>query len=89
MELEHIMSLAEAADYLRITPAALNRLAAGPEPKIASLKQGRTRAFPVSAIANYVSANTTSAAPPNPHGLTRTALRNAQFSRAGEWRSSR
>lgn len=72
--LDDVNSLQEAADYLRITPEALVRLARSQ--KIGAMKQGRSWTFPRAAIEDYVTAHTTPARPANPHGLTDRSLAN-------------
>lgn len=81
VSLTGILTLEETAAYLRITPDLLRRLASGPTPKIGSMRQGRRLTFPAEVIDAYVTANTTAAAPPNPHGLTDGAWRNVQRSK--------
>lgn len=77
-ELSDISSLDQAADYLKIDPVKLKRLAY--QRKIAYLKQGTQYTFPRAAIEAYVLANTVHipTPPPNPWGLTPGALRNVQ-----------
>jgi hypothetical protein len=74
--LDDVNSLLETADYLKMTTRKLASLATGRAPKIGSIKQGRTRTFPRSAIEAYIEANTIAPGPSNPHGLTDGALRN-------------
>jgi hypothetical protein len=75
-DLDAILTLEEAAAYLHCSPLVLNRLASGARPKIASLKTGGApRTFPESAIAEYIEANTTPAAPQNSWGLTDAAFK--------------
>ena len=76
--LEEVNTLDEAAAYLKITPAALRRLATGPSPKIGSLKQGRALTFPRAVIEAYIEAHTINAAPANPFGLTDAAMRRVR-----------
>lgn len=77
-ELDDISSLEQAAEYLKIDPVKLKRLAY--QRKIAYLKQGTQYTFPRAAIEAYVLANTVAIppSPPNPWGLTEGALRNVQ-----------
>lgn len=75
-DLPDIASKEEAADYLRITPEKLDRLAlAG---RIGFIKAGLHRTFPRECIEEFVQSNTISAAPANPHGLTASSLKRIQ-----------
>ena len=77
-ELNDISSLEQAAEYLKIDPVKLKRLAY--QRKIAYLKQGTQYTFPRAAIEAYVLANTVPIPdrPANPWGFTEGTLRNLQ-----------
>ena len=65
-----VLSLEEAAAYLRIDVPRLLRISTGPRPKVASIKEGNSRTYRLSALEAYLEAHETPAAPPNPWGLT-------------------
>ena len=65
-----ILTLEEAAEYLRIDVARLVRISTGPRPKVASIKEGNSRTYRLASLEVYVEANETAAAPPLPWGMT-------------------
>lgn len=65
-----VLTLEEAAEYLRIDVPRLLRISKGPRPKVASIKEGNSRTYRLSALEAYLEANETPAAPPNPWGMT-------------------
>ena len=64
-----ILTLEEAAEYLRIDVPRLVRISTGPRPKVASIKEGNSRTYRLTALEVYVEANETAAAPANPWGM--------------------
>lgn len=76
--LADINSLEEAAEYLRLTPEAIVRLARAK--KLGSIKIGRTRTFPREALEEFAAANTVKAEP-NAWGLTDSSLRGIREGR--------
>jgi hypothetical protein len=79
-DLTPVLSLAEAAEHLRITEKQLTNLATGPRPKIGSLLLGRTRVFPVTVIEEFKDAMTIPAAKPNPWGMTDATAKSVRRS---------
>ena len=76
-----ILTLEEAAEYLRIDVPRLVRISTGPRPKVASIKEGNSRTYRLASLETYVEANETAAAPPHPWGLTDASAKRAR--RAG------
>ena len=70
--LDDVNTVDQVAAYLKITPAKVTRLRY--EHKIGFLKNGNVVTYPREAIEAYVKANTTDAAPANPHGLSNAGL---------------
>ena len=64
-----ILTLEEAAEYLRIDVPRLVRISTGPRPKVASIKEGNSRTYRLASLEVYVEANETAAAPAHPWGL--------------------
>ena len=76
-----ILSLEEAAEYLRIDVARLVRISTGPRPKVASIKEGNSRTYRLASLEAYVEANETAAAPANPWGMNDASAKRVR--RAG------
>ena len=70
-----ILTLEEAAQYLRIEVPRLVRISTGPRPKVASIKEGNSRTYRLSALEAYLEAHETPAAPPNPWGMSDATAR--------------
>lgn len=79
--LPEIASVDEVAEYLRLTPDKVRRLASAG--KIGSIKIGVRRTFPREAVEEFVADNTIAATPANPHGLTDQALGRVRNIRGG------
>ena len=76
-----ILTLEEAAEYLRIDVARLVRISTGPRPKVASIKEGNSRTYRLASLEAYVEANETAAAPANPWGMNDASAKRVR--RAG------
>ena len=76
-----ILTLEEAAEYLRIDVARLVRISTGPRPKVASIKEGNSRTYRLTSLEAYVEANETAAAPANPWGMNDASAKRVR--RAG------
>ena len=76
-----ILTLEEAAEYLRIDVPRLVRISTGPRPKVASIKEGNSRTYRLSALEAYLEAHETPAAPANPWGMNDASARRVR--RAG------
>lgn len=74
--LERIYSLEEAAEYLRLEPQKIRRLATAK--KIGHLKEAHTFTFPESALSDYRDAHYIAPLPGNPHGLTTPAAKRVR-----------
>jgi excisionase family DNA binding protein len=74
MDLDDMNTADQAAEYLKLTPEKLKRLARARE--IAYVKAGRSYLFSRGAILDWVRRNSREAKPdlPNPWGLTERAL---------------
>ena len=70
-----VFTLEEAAEYLRIDVPRLLRISTGPRPKVASIKEGNSRTYRLSALEAYLEAHETPAAPPNPWGMSDATAR--------------
>ena len=70
-----ILTLEEAAEYLRIDVPRLVRISTGPRPKVASIKEGNSRTYRLASLEVYVEANETAAAPANPWGMNDASAR--------------
>ena len=76
-----ILTLEEAAEYLRIDVPRLVRISTGPRPKVASIKEGNSRTYRLASLEGYVEANETAAAPANPWGMNDASAKRVR--RAG------
>ena len=76
-----ILTLEEAAEYLRIDVTRLVRISTGPRPKVASIKEGNSRTYRLTSLEVYVEANETAAAPANPWGMNDASAKRVR--RAG------
>ena len=76
-----ILTIEEAAEYLRINVARLLRISTGPRPKVASIKEGNSRTYRLASLEAYVEANETAAAPANPWGMNDASAKRVR--RAG------
>ena len=76
-----ILTLEEAAEYLRIDVPRLVRTSTGPRPKVASIKEGNSRTYRLTSLEAYVEANETAAAPANPWGMNDASAKRVR--RAG------
>ena len=76
-----ILTLEEAAQYLRIEVPRLVRISTGPRPKVASIKEGNSRTYRLTSLEAYVEANETAAAPANPWGMNDASAKRVR--RAG------
>jgi len=76
-----ILTLEEAAEYLRIDVPRLVRISTGPRPKVASIKEGNSRTYRLTSLEVYVEANETAAAPANPWGMNDASAKRVR--RAG------
>ena len=76
-----ILTLEEAAEYLRIDVPRLVRISTGPRPKVASIKEGNLRTYRLTSLEAYVEANETAAAPANPWGMNDASAKRVR--RAG------
>ena len=76
-----ILTLEEAAEYLRIDVPRLVRISTGPRPKVASIKEGNSRTYRLTSLEAYVEANETRAAPPLPWGMNDASAKRVR--RAG------
>ena len=76
-----VLTLEEAAEYLRIDVPRLLRISTGPRPKVASIKEGNSRTYRLSALEAYLEANETPAAPANPNGMTDASARRLRRAR--------
>ena len=74
--LADVNSVNEAAEYLRVQPPALVRLAR--TNKFAYLKSGRTLTFTRDALEKYTSTHEVPAAAANPFGLTDSSTRRVR-----------
>ena len=70
-----ILTLEEAAAYLRIDVPRLVRISTGPRPKVASIKEGNSRTYRLAALELYAESNETKAAPANPWGMNDASTR--------------
>ena len=75
-----VFTLEEAAGYLRIDVPRLLRISTGPRPKVASIKEGNSRTYRLSALEAYLEAHETPAAPPNPWGMSDVTARRMRRS---------
>ena len=75
-----VFTLEEAAEYLRIDVPRLLRISTGPRPKVASIKEGNSRTYRLSALEAYLEAHETPAAPANPWGMTDATARRVRRS---------
>jgi len=73
-----VFTLEEAAEYLRIDVPRLLRISTGPRPKVASIKEGNSRTYRLSALEAYLEAHETPAAPPNPWGMSDASARRVR-----------
>ena len=73
-----ILTIEEAAEYLRINVARLTRISTGPRPKVASIKEGNSRTYRLASLEAYVEANETAAAPANPWGMNDASARRVR-----------
>ena len=76
-----ILTLEEAAEYLRIDVPRLVRISTGPRPKVASIKEGNSRTYCLTDLEVYVDENKTRAAPANPWGMNDASAKRVR--RAG------
>lgn len=78
MELEDVNSLEQAAEYLKVTPEKLRRMARAKE--LGHIKTGRQYLFPREALEIYVKEHTVERLPPsvNPWGISDRSLRRLQ-----------
>ena len=73
-----VLTLEEAAEYLRIDVARLVRISTGPRPKVGSIKEGNSRTYRLSALEAYLEAHETPAAPPKSWGMTDATARRVR-----------
>lgn len=74
-DLDDVNSLERAADYLKVTPEKLRRMARAKE--LSYIKTGRQYLFPREALETYVKEHTVERLPPsvNPWGISDRSLR--------------
>lgn len=78
-DLQDMNTADEAAEYLRLTPDKLKRMARSKQ--IGHIKSGRDYIFPRQAIADWVTANTVEHIPTvNPWGISDSSLRRIRQS---------
>ena len=73
-----VFTLKEGAEYLRIDFARLRRISTGPRPKVASILEGNSRTYRLSALEAYLEAHESPAAPPNPWGMSDATARRVR-----------
>ena len=73
-----VFTLKEAAEYFRIDVARLRRISTGPRPKIASINEGNSRTYRLSALEADLEAHESPAPPPNPWGMSDATARRVR-----------